>query len=142
MPNLKQNPDGSMGIQGTQLDDGGFVNASFNYDSSCDGQSFFVADRPYVVKNIVVVPFVAGTDTGTVSLTIKKAADGSAMDSTATSLHTSTINAKGTIATLQRATLATSSATLSLARGNRLGVDVTGTMTSAKGLITVLLAPK
>jgi hypothetical protein len=141
MPNLKQNVDGSMGIQGSQLDDGGFVNVSFNYDSACDGQSFFVADRPYIVKSIVVVPFVAGTDTGTVSLTIKKAADGSAMDSSATALHTSTINAKATIATLQRATLSTTAA-CSLARGNRIGVDVTGTMTAAKGLITCLLAPK
>lgn len=141
MPSIKQNTDGSLGIQGSQLDDGGFLTASFVYDSNLDGKVFFVAPRPYHVKAIYLRPTVAGVDAGTVSVTVKKAANAGTMDSLATALHTSTLNLKGTINTNQAATLATGS-TAQIAAGSAIGLDLTGTPTSAAGVVTVLLAPR
>lgn len=140
MAQFLQGDANEVGIEGAPGKVTGFVNVTFNYDSNLDGKDFFVAARDFVVKSISARPKVAGTDTsGVVTATIKKAADGGAMDSSATALHASTINLKGTINTVQHMVITTSAR--KVPRGYAIGVDIAGTTTAAAGVITVLLAP-
>lgn len=141
MPNLKQNPDGSMGIEGRQLDDGGFIPVSFYWNVPNADISFFVADRPYRVKGIRARVDTVGSDAGAVTGEIKKAPSGTAVAS-GTVLHSGTINLKGTAATNQTLTLSATSAALDIAAGDCIGFDLTGTGTAAVGSVTVNLAPR
>lgn len=102
--------------------------------------AFFVADRAYRVKSITVRPLVVGSDGGAVTAEVRKAASGVAADS-GTVLHTGTADLKGTINTNQALTLSTTPATVALAAGDALCIDVTGTTTAARGVITVGLVP-
>jgi hypothetical protein len=138
--NLKQNADGSMGLQGTDADDGGWIPVTFNYTASSVDQAFFTATRKYVVKGVVVRPAVAGNDAGAVTVAVKKAASGTAIAS-GTAVHSSTANLKGTANTNQTLTLSTTASDLEIAAGTSIGADFTGTLTAAVGCITVILAP-
>jgi hypothetical protein len=138
--NLKQNSDGSLGMQGTDLDDGGFETINMLYDANSVDRAFFVANRAYVVKAITGRPTVAGTDAGAVTAVVKKAASGTASAS-GTALHSSTYNLKGTIHTNQSLTLSTTASDLQIAAGTSIGIDFTGVLTAAVGVITVTLAP-
>lgn len=138
--NLKQDPDGSVGLEGQDLNAGGFIPVTFNYIASSVDSVFFVANRAMVVKGIIGYPVVAGTDAGAVTAVVKKAASGTAITS-GTALHSSTYNLKGTAATNQTLTLSTTAGDLLIPAGTCIGVDFTGTLTSAVGCITVLLAP-
>lgn len=138
MPNLVQKENGSVGIEGNPAYSAGFVNASFAYDSNLDNKDIFVANRDFVVSGITLRTKVAGTDTGTVSVTVVKCSTGLA-DSSGTSLHSTTLNLKGTINTPQHATITASAA--KLPKGSALTLSATGTTTAATGVISVLLAP-
>lgn len=137
---LKQNADGSMGLQGSDRDDGGFIAITFDYDAASVDRAFFVAQRAYVVKGIIGRPQVAGTDAGAVTAIVKKAASATAITS-GTALHSSTYNLKGTAATNQALTLSTTASDLEIPSGTSIGIDFTGTLTAAVGVISVLLAP-
>jgi hypothetical protein len=138
--NLKQNADGSAGLQGKDLDDGGFCVVDFNYNASSVDSTMFVASRAYVVKAIIGRPDVAGNDAGAVTATIRKAASGTAIAS-GTALHSGSMNLKGTAATNQSLTLSTTAGVLEIPAGTAICVDFTGTMTAAVGHISVILAP-
>lgn len=138
--NLKQNPDGSMGLQGKDLGDGGFIPVTFEWVAASVDKTFFVADRAYRVMSITGRPTVAGTG-GAATATIRKAADATAITS-GTALHSGSINLVGTVNTNQTLTLSTTDGVLDLAAGDALSVDFTGTLTSATGVGTVILAPK
>ena len=138
--NLKQNADGSMGLQGADLDQGGFVPINIAYDASSVDRVVFVATRAYTVVGITGRPTVAGTDGSAVTAVIKKAASGTAITS-GTALHSSTYNLKGTANTNQALTLSTTESDLYIAAGTCIGIDFTGTLTSATGVVTVMLAP-
>lgn len=138
--NLKQNTDGSMGLQGEDRDDGGFLSINIEYNASSIDKTCFVATRKYAVKAISGSPTVAGTDAGAVTAAIKKASGTTAIAS-GTAVHSSTMNLKGTINTVQNLTLSTTGSDLLIAAGDRIGVDFTGTMTAAVGVISVVLAP-
>ena len=140
MPQLKQNADASIGIQGSDLDDGAFLSINIEYNASSVDKVAFVATRRYIVKAITGRPTVAGTDGGAVTAVIKKAASATAITS-GTALHSSTYNLKGTADTIQALTLSTTASDLLLAVGDALSYDLTGTATSAVGSITVHLAP-
>lgn len=140
MPQLKQNQDGSAGIQGADLDLGGFVLVNIEYNASSVDKVAFVATRKYVVHGITGRPTVAGTDGGAVTAVIKKAASATAITS-GTALHSSTFNLKGTADTIQALTLSTTASDLEIAAGTCIGIDFTGTLTSATGVVTVCLAP-
>lgn len=142
MATLKNNSDGSLGIQGQgQLDDGGFESVNITYDANTVDKVGFVAQRAYRVKGVLGKVTAAGTDAGAVTLAVKKAPSGTAIAS-GTALHASTMNLKGTAATNQTLTLSTTSTDLDIAAGDSIGIDVTGTMTAATGVVSVLLAPK
>ena len=137
---LKQNSDGSMGLQGSQLDDGGFLTVSAEWTASSVDKSFFVADRPYVVKAVRARVTAAGTDAGAVTAAVKKAPSGTAVAS-GTALHSGTVNLKGTANTNQTITLSTTASDLALAAGDCLGLDFTGVLTAATGAVTITMAP-
>ena len=140
MPNLKQNEDGSMGIQGAQLDKGGFIPVDFRWDASTVNYMAFIADRPYRVLGLRSRVTAAGTDVGAVTATINKTPSGTAIAS-GTALHSGTINLKGTANTNQALTLSATSSDLNIAAGDAIGLAFTGVLTTATGAATVFLAP-
>ncbi len=118
----------------------GAVNVSFNYGEATPLDApMFVAERAYTLTSIICRPLVAGTDPGAVTAQIRKAPSGTAIAS-GTVLHSSTINLKGSIDTNQVLTLA-AAATIAIASGNAIGLDVTGTTTAARGIISMTLIP-
>lgn len=102
--------------------------------------SFFVAHRAYRVVSIIARPLVVGADGSAVTAAVKKVASGTAIAS-GTALHTGSIDLKGTINTNQVKTLSSTDADLLLAAGDAVGIDVTGTTTAARGVISVALIP-
>ena len=113
---------------------------SVSWNPSSVSGPFAVMPRAGLVIGIVPNVEIAGTDAGSVTAVIKKAATGTAL-SAGTALHTGTINLKGTAATNQALTLA-ASASLALNAGDRIGISFTGTMTAAIGSVTVLILQK
>ena len=83
---------------------------------------------------------VVGSDGSAVTAVIKKAPSGTAIAS-GTALHTGSADLKGTINTNQALTLSATPADLVLAAGDAVGIDCTGTMTAARGVVTVTLEP-
>jgi hypothetical protein len=139
---LKENADGSLGMEGANKGDAnsGLVHVSIEYDASSVDKSSFVAPRGYRVKAITGRVTAAGTDSGAVTLAVKKAASGTAIAS-GTALHSSTMDLKGTANTNQTLTLSTTSSDLDIAAGDAIGIDVTGTLTAATGVVTISLNP-
>lgn len=137
---LVQNTDGSAGMAGSGGGDGGFVCLSMRYDASSIDQVYFVAHRRYIVVDVRHWPLVAGTDAGAVTASVKHVASGSAVN-TGTKPHTSTMDLKGTINTVQVMTLATDPADRIVAAGEGIGLDLTGVMTAAIGAVAVTLCP-
>lgn len=139
MPMIRQNADGSLGIEGTAAGEGGFLPLTLNYTATIVDCTMFTADRPYVVKAIRGRVDVAGTG-GACTATIRKVASGTAITS-GTALHTGTYNLVGTVNTQQALTLSTTASDLLLAAGDSICFDMTGTATSAVGAISVHLSP-
>lgn len=140
MPNIVQGSDGSFDIVGQDGESLGFVNVNVTYNASSVDQVNFVATRAYRVKAITGRPTVAGTDGGAVTAAIKKAASGTAITA-GTALHSGTYNLKGTADTIQSLTLSTTDSDLLIPAGTCIGIDFTGTLTSATGVVTLALAP-
>jgi hypothetical protein len=141
--NIKQNADLSMGLQGTDGDDGAFIVLTFPYNATAQASILTlgpaVMTRRMVVKAITGVPDVATSNAATVS--IYKAPSATAIAS-GTLLHTGTYNAQGTAATNQTLTLSTTAGALDVAAGNRIGAVISGAPGAAgAGSITVTLAP-
>lgn len=140
MINLKNLPDGSMGLEGaTTGGNGGFVPASLTYNVPAANTSFFTADRPYVVQAVRGRVDVLGTG-GACTAVIRKAASGT-IGTSGTALHSGSFNLVGTINTQQALTLSTTATDVLLAAGDSLYFHLTGTATSAIGSITVTLNP-
>lgn len=140
MPQLKQNQDLSMGIQGTDLNDGDFIPIDIEWTASSVDKVSFVATRRYIVKAITARVEAAGTDGGAVTAVIRRAASGTAIAS-GTAMHSGSINLKGTAATNQALTLSTTASDLDIPAGTAIGIDFTGVLTSATGVVVVSLAP-
>lgn len=143
MPQLKQNQDGSTGIQGSDLDDGGFVVLTFRYNATANASILTlggaVMNRRMVVKAIHGVP--DATTTNAVTVTVYKAPSGTAIAS-GTALHSGTYNCQGTAATNQSLTLSATSGVVDVAAGSRIGAVISGAPGAAgAGMITVTLAP-
>lgn len=118
------------------------VTVNFNYDILSDivDTWVFVADTDYEITRIVVIPTVAGTNGGAVTADIMKASGTTAVASGATVLSAAdSFDLKATINTLIIGTLTTVQADRRLTTNDRLGVNFTGTMTAAVGLIQINL---
>ncbi|MCI0361642.1 MAG: hypothetical protein L0211_24425, partial [Planctomycetaceae bacterium] len=114
--------------------------ASYYWDPNSADDSAFVAGRAYRVVGITARVEVAGTDAGAVTAAVKKAPSGTDI-AAGTALHTGTIDLKGTVNTNQALTLSATSSDLDIAAGNAIGIDFTGVLTAARGVVTVALAP-
>lgn len=101
--------------------------------------AFFVAGRAYQVQSIIARPLVAGTG-GACTGVIRKAGTGVAAAS-GTALHSGSFDLVGTINTNQTLTLSTTASDILLASGDALALDVTGTTTSARGIVSAVLLP-
>ena len=137
---IKQDGDGSAGLVGQDGGAGEFVHVNIEYNASSVDKVAFVATRSFIVKSITGRPTVAGTDGSAVTAVIKKAASATAITS-GTALHSSTFNLKGTADTIQALTLSTTASDLAIPSGTAIGIDFTGTLTSATGVVTVCLVP-
>src|ERR1051326_2000002 len=137
---LKQNGDGSTGMQGIGGGDGQMVTLYFQYTASSVDQTMFTASRAYIVKSVILRPDVAGTDAGAVTVAVKQAASGTAIAS-GTALHSGTGNLKGTISTKQVLTLQTTESDIFIAAGSLIYVYLTGVLTAAVGCVSVELCP-
>ena len=138
MPQLKQNSDGSIGLQGTDLDDGQFIPIRFHYNTTTP-LTFTIASlsRRMIVKQISVRPDVAASNAVTVS--VYKAASGTAIGS-GTKLHSGTGNIQGTANTNQKLTIDLTAN--DIAADNAIGAVISGALGAAgSGCITVWLAP-
>lgn len=143
--NIKQNADASMGLQGTDGDDGGFITHVFNWSAISNTSGAFltvsgpVFSRRMVVKAITYVNDTAATNAVTAALW--KAPSGTALAS-GVALHTGTAALNGTAATNASLTLSTVAGALDVAAGSRIGFVISGTPGAAGvGTITVTLAP-
>lgn len=108
-------------------------------------QFVFIADGAYVVERVDYIHATAGTDAGSVNLQVKKCTGTQAPDA-GTNLLTNNssagFNCKGTASTVQNGTLTGTTATKTLAAGNRLALDFTGTTTALAGVaVTITLRP-
>jgi hypothetical protein len=71
---------------------------------------------------------------------VKKAASATAITA-GTALHSSTANLKGTADTVQNLTMSTTASDLAIPAGTAIGIDFTGVLTAATGVVTILLVP-
>lgn len=140
MANLKQNDDGSLGIEGVDTGQGGFVNISVAYTAASVDLAGFVATRSYTVKGIALRVEAAGTDAGAVTVAVRKAASGVAITA-GVALHAGTGNLKGTAATNQVLAISTTASDLLIPAGTAICLDFTGVLTTATGVVTIALAP-
>jgi hypothetical protein len=142
---LKQNADLSLGLQGTDLDDGAFEVITLNYSAITNTSGAFLTVSGPIMNRRFVVKAISGVvDTqasNAVTATLYKAASATALGS-GTALHSGTFNLQGTAATNQALTLSTTSGVLDVAAGSRIGFVISGTPGAAGvGSITVTLAP-
>lgn len=137
---IKQNTDGSTGFAGPGGGSGEFLNINIEYNAASVDKTSFVATRRYIVKAVTARPTVIGTDAGAVTAAVKIAASGTAITA-GTAVHSGTADLKGTANTNQTLTLSTTLSELILPAGSCLGVDFTGVLTAATGIITVSLCP-
>lgn len=110
--------------------------ASTTWDANTVSKRFFTAAKPIRVLAIKPTVDAAGTDGSAVTGTVGKVASGTAVGS-ATALHASTIDLKGTANTIQSLTLSTTLTDLILSPGDSLAFVKSGTMTAATGCVTV-----
>lgn len=112
---------------------------TFAANAGLADQPFFIANQAYLVKSITEVHATAGNDASAVTCVVKKLISGVTV-ANGTALQTSTFDLKATANTVQTATLSTNQSVLTLAAGDRLAVDYTGTLTTLAGVcITVML---
>ncbi len=116
------------------------VVASFSWDPNVADSTFFVANRDYRVLGITSRIEVVGTNGSAVTAAIKKAPSGTDI-AAGTALLSSTIDLKGSVDTNQVLTLSTTGTDLDIPSGTSIGFDLTGTPTSARGVVSVFLVP-
>ncbi len=110
---------------------------NFPIDASTVSGNVFIANDAWVITSIEEVHSVAGDDGGSPTIAVVKCTDTQA-PSAGTNMSTGTINPKGTAETVQTLTLSATAGDYTLADGNRIGLLVTGNLTSlAGGIITI-----
>ena len=106
-----------------------------------DAATIFIADRAYYVEAINEAHSTAGNDAGAVTATVKKMSGTDALAAGTDLASSDSFDLKGPANTVQALTLGTA-AVRTLAAGDRLGLDVTGTTTAlADVCVTVVLRP-
>lgn len=112
---------------------------SFGANAQCVDTVLMVAERPLRVLEARESHITAGSDGGAVTLTVAKAASGTAITS-GTNVLTTTFNMKSTASTPVAVGATTTAADARLATGDQLGADFGGTVTALVGVgLTVTL---
>lgn len=137
--NIKQDSDGSAGLQGVDGGSGGFIPVQYWYNVPAANTTIYTADRTMIVKGLRGRVDVLGTG-GACTYQIRKAVSGT-IGTSGVLLHSGTFNLVGTINTVQTLTLTATAADLILAAGDSVYLHLTGTATSAIGAITVTMSP-
>lgn len=110
-------------------------------NASIADQCFFIADQAYEFVAAFEVHSTAASDSGAVTLDITKDASGVA-PTAGTSLLASQLSMKSTANVYQVGLPGTTAQTISIAAGDRLSVNFTGTLTALAGVeVVVFLAP-
>ncbi len=108
-------------------------------------QSFFLANRDYIVTGAYEVHSTKGTNGSAVNVQLVKDT-GTNAPGAGTDMLTNSTNAgfdlKGAINTVQTGVLATTAGLTRLAPGNRLSVDFAGTLTALAGVVVVVTLQK
>lgn len=111
------------------------VGSTMQANAQAVDHHFFIADRAYSLVAVREIHSTAGTDAGAVTLDVKKCT-GTQAPSAGTTVLTATFNLKGTADTVNAGTIVATT----LAVGDRLAVDITGTTTSVAGVnVSVVL---
>lgn len=140
MPSIKQNTDGSVGIQGAGMAtaDGGFVVVTMPYGTASVDCPYFIPHRKYIVKHIALIPKVLDGAATTVS--VKWVADGSAIN-TGTKPHSGTGDLNANANTIQTLTLSSTASDLIIDAGYSIGLDFSGALTNGVGVVSMTLCP-
>lgn len=138
--NIVQFDEGHMGLRGDDTDAGAFIVASGVYSVPTVDANIFVAPRAMRVVGVTLRVTAAGTGAGDVTVQVRKVPSGTAIAS-GTALLSSTLNLKGTADTNQTGALSTTAGALNIAAGEAIGLDFSGTATSATGVVSVALCP-
>lgn len=99
--------------------------------------NIFTADQTYTVKSIRVTPDVA--QGGALTATISKAEGTATPASGTTPLHTGTADLNATAHTVQTLTLTSTTADLSLAVGDRIGLILSAALSTGSANVTIRL---
>lgn len=99
--------------------------------------NIFTADQAYTVKSIRVTPDVA--QGSTLTATISKVTGTATPASGTTPLHTGTANLNATAHTVQSLTLTSTTADLSLAAGERIGLILSGALSTGSANVSIRL---
>lgn len=104
-------------------------------------QNVFIADRAYQVVSVSESHAVAEATASSLTLTVKKAASGTAIAS-GTNVLSTTFNLKSTANTPVTLGVSATAADSVVAAGNRLGFDFSGSPTELAGtVVTIVLRP-
>lgn len=138
---FKQNGDGSLGLQGRDLNDGEFIPATYEISPGSDSdRAFLTLTRAMRVK--AIVGRVDVLNGAALTVVIRKVPSGTAIVS-GTALHLSGVNANASVNANQTMTLASATdGTLDLVAGDSLGADLSAANTAAVGNVTVWLTPQ
>ena len=113
---------------------------SAGYAADSVDKRIFIAPRPYRVLGASLVPDTIGSDVGAVSAMVEKVPDGTDIGS-GVEVLSAAFDLKDTVDTEQVGTLTATSADLSVAAGDAIAIDFTGTLTDAAGVVTVQIHP-
>jgi hypothetical protein len=108
---------------------------TFPYSNFSVDQHLFTAKDAWQITAVRLLPAVAGTDGGDVKVNVTVCDDTEAPSAGVAALA-SVLNLKGTANTIQSATMG---ASVSVASGDSVGLDFTGTPTSAVGCVTIYM---
>lgn len=100
-------------------------------------QCIFIAPYAMTISGIVEIHATAGNDAGAVTLALTKDT-GTTAPGAGTSMMSGTFNLKATANTQQSATLTSTTSVLTLAAGDRIGANFTGTITTLAGVVVTL----
>lgn len=99
-------------------------------------QPVFIADRAYVVVSAKEIHSVVGSTSAAVQY---KKCTGTTAPASGTAIATGTFDLTATINTTQTATLSATASDYTLAAGDKLALDFSGTLTGLVGVVTIVL---
>ena len=111
-------------------------------DATPGDKAFFIAPFDLTIKAIDYVHATAGSDGGAVTLNLERLQGTEAPGGNGDALLATAFNCKGTINTVQNGALTATTASLTLSKGNRLGLDYTGTLTALAGVVVSVVYEK